>query len=171
MNFQGSDVILQTARKKDPWKIEGQDINIYPDYTAIVQLQSGAFVAVKKVLWQLNLKYALIYTAKQRVERGGKAHFLATPQVAQDWLDVEGLCSDPAQVKDCKEAWKKQARRCRNRRGDRARSATTQEQIIKAQIKTLQDIQQKIPKQQLASACPRIQQHRYGILGVRPRLG
>ncbi|KAJ1124399.1 hypothetical protein NDU88_002860 [Pleurodeles waltl] len=39
MNFRDRDVILQETQKRAPWDIEGKAINIYPDYTNMVQKQ------------------------------------------------------------------------------------------------------------------------------------
>ncbi|KAJ1082208.1 hypothetical protein NDU88_002376 [Pleurodeles waltl] len=63
MNFRDRDVILQVTRKEGPWKIKGKEINIYPDYTNMVEEQRAAFATDNKVLRHNDIKYTLIYLA------------------------------------------------------------------------------------------------------------
>ncbi|KAJ1120800.1 hypothetical protein NDU88_008949 [Pleurodeles waltl] len=53
--------------------------------------QRAAFAAVKKVFHHKNIKYALLYRAKLRIEHEKKTHFLGTPQEAWEWIEMRGL--------------------------------------------------------------------------------
>ncbi|KAJ1106523.1 hypothetical protein NDU88_003924 [Pleurodeles waltl] len=142
MNFRDRDVILQGARKRGPLKIEGKEINIYPDYTNLVQKQRSAFASVKKVLRQNDMKYALLYPAKLRIEYEKRTHFLTSPREAWEWMETHGHHHGNRSIEDDNT---KSTMRKKNRRVSRARrrSAATLTQIKAAQMKGLQDLRRK----------------------------
>lgn len=87
LNFQDKVAILRIAREKGPLKYNGNNISIYPDFSAEVQRQRISFSAVKNQLREEGLKYAMLFPAKLRIIHDGKAQFYTSPKEAMAWLN------------------------------------------------------------------------------------
>ena len=88
LNFRDKVAILRLAREKGPLKFNGNNISIYPDFSAEVQRQRVSFAAVKDRLRNEGLPYAMLFPAKLRIIHEGKAHFCTCPKDAMAWLDA-----------------------------------------------------------------------------------
>lgn len=87
LNFRDKVAILRLAREKGPLKFNGNNISIYPDFSAEVQRQRMSFAAVKDRLRKEGAPYAMLFPAKLRIIYEGKAHFCSCPKEAMSWLD------------------------------------------------------------------------------------
>lgn len=87
LNFQDKVAILRIAREKGPLKYNGNNISIYPDFSAEIQRQRISFSAVKNHLREEGLKYAMLFPAELRIIYDGKAHFYTSPKEAMAWLN------------------------------------------------------------------------------------
>ena len=103
-NFRDRDHILQQARSHGPWRVDSREVNIYLDFTNIVQKQRNTYVPVKRVLRQLDIKYALFFPAKLRVIYKERTHFFQTAEAVWDWMEAPGLQAHKATEKDKEEA-------------------------------------------------------------------
>ncbi|KAJ1216698.1 hypothetical protein NDU88_004299 [Pleurodeles waltl] len=129
------------TRKRGPWKIEGKEINIYPDYMNMVQKQRAAFAAVKKDLCHNKIKYALLYLAKLQIEHERKTHFLGTPPEAWEWVVMRVLRHGNGLGIGGAKAWtagKKKRKGAGAQTGPAA--VPSQEQIKAAQMKAVRDL-------------------------------
>ncbi|KAJ1165583.1 hypothetical protein NDU88_006004 [Pleurodeles waltl] len=75
MNNHYRDIILQTARELLVPQFENYNITMYPEYSHMAQGRCKTFLAVKKKLHEMNLKYMLLYSEEFRVLADGKSHF------------------------------------------------------------------------------------------------
>lgn len=87
LNFQDKVAILRLAREKGPLSFNGNNISVYPDFSAEVQRQRISFSAVKSRLRTEGLSYAMLFPAKLRIIHEGRAHFYTNPKEAMKWLN------------------------------------------------------------------------------------
>lgn len=95
-NFRDRDAILQASRVGGPVKFENTTVSFYPDVTQSVQKQRLGFQGVKRRMRDMDLKYAMLFPARLRVEYEDKAFFFDRPDVVSDWLDTLPVRRDPA---------------------------------------------------------------------------
>lgn len=70
-----------------PVTIDNSKIMFFPDFTTKVQKQGSSFLEVKRTLRQQEIKYAMLFPSKLRVEADGKTWFFTHPDQVWDWLD------------------------------------------------------------------------------------
>ena len=70
-------------------KIDNAKISCFPDFSAELQKQRAKFIDIKRRLRALDIKYAMLYPSKLRVEALGSVHFFDLPSSAAQWLDRE----------------------------------------------------------------------------------
>ncbi|KAJ1172927.1 hypothetical protein NDU88_004769 [Pleurodeles waltl] len=86
LNYKDSKTILKLAREKQPLNFEGNVVSIYPDFTRMVHEARKKYIAVKRRLWQAQIAYAMLYTARLCITYKGKERVFANSQQAQDFL-------------------------------------------------------------------------------------
>lgn len=90
LNYKDRDVILRNARLKPAaLKVDNAKISLFPDFSADLQKQQAKFTDVKRRLRDLDLKYAMLYPARLRIEVLGSLQFFDSPSAAAQWLDRE----------------------------------------------------------------------------------
>ena len=87
-NYRDRDTILQEARKAKPVRIENNEVGFFPDFTLQVQRRRREFYDIKRRLREQNLKYAMLFPARLRVEADGKTHFFTSPEEAWEWSET-----------------------------------------------------------------------------------
>ncbi|KAJ1189108.1 hypothetical protein NDU88_005859 [Pleurodeles waltl] len=94
LNYRDRDLILQLFRKSGPVSFEDGVITAYPDFTAEVQKKRNSFYHVKACLRKHNIKYALLFPARLRIQDDTRTLFFTSPEDAWTWLHAKGL-ADP----------------------------------------------------------------------------
>ncbi|KAJ1192676.1 hypothetical protein NDU88_001982 [Pleurodeles waltl] len=88
LNYKDRDCILRTARETDRAVFENRKISISPVYTNNVQSSRKGFLEVKAKLHAINIRYMLLYQARQKVIAGGKSQFFKHPREVWRWLEI-----------------------------------------------------------------------------------
>ncbi|KAJ1162468.1 hypothetical protein NDU88_002936 [Pleurodeles waltl] len=115
LNYRDRDLILQLFRKSGPLRFENAEITAYPDFTAEVQKKRSSFYHVKECLRKHNIKYALMFPARLRIQDDTRALFFTTPEDAWTWLHAKGL-ADPIDTSTLGENWSSPKTRRRQRK-------------------------------------------------------
>lgn len=87
LNYRDRDTILRLSRVKGNIPLGNKMIAIYPDFSAEVQRRRRTFTEVKRRLRIKNIKYAMLFPARLRVEGEDRAHFFEDPEAAIAWLE------------------------------------------------------------------------------------
>lgn len=82
-------ILLNARMKPAALKIDNAKISLFPDFSDDLQKQRAKFTDVKRRLRDLDLKYAMLYPARLKVEVLGSVQFFDTPSAAAQWLDRE----------------------------------------------------------------------------------
>lgn len=62
-------------------------VAVFPDFSAEVQRKLKTFMESKRRLRIKNIKYAMLFPARLRVEGEDRAHFFEDPEAAIAWLE------------------------------------------------------------------------------------
>ena len=90
LNYKDRDAVLRLARLNPAaLKIDNTKVSMFPDFSADLQKQRAKFMDVKRRLRDLDLKYAMLYPARLRLEVHGAVQFFDSPSAAAQWLDRE----------------------------------------------------------------------------------
>lgn len=75
------------AREKGNIQLGNNKVAIFPDFSAEIQRRRQGFTEVKRRLRIHNIKYAMLFPARLRVEQDGRAFFFEDPEEAITWLE------------------------------------------------------------------------------------
>lgn len=87
LNFRDRDAILHLSRERGNIPFGNKTIAIFPDFSAAVQRRRKSFTEVKRRLHIKNIKYAMLFPARLRVEGEDRAHFFEDPEAALAWIE------------------------------------------------------------------------------------
>ena len=90
LHYRDRDATLYNARiNPAALKVDNTKVSLFPDFSAELQKKRSKFLDVKRRLRDLDLKYAMLYPARLRVEVFGAVQFFDSPATAAHWLDRE----------------------------------------------------------------------------------
>ena len=98
LNFRDRDRILQNSREKGACMVDSVKGLIFPYFTLAVQKKQMSFNAEKRTLRELNLKYALMFQAKVRIEAKDQAYIFDDAKAAWEWLEQNYNCAEPPET-------------------------------------------------------------------------
>lgn len=87
LNCQDRDNILSKARQRGNIEHKGHKVSFYPDFSVEVQKQRAKFKDVKRRLFSLKIKYAMLFPSKLRITDRDGVQFFDTPDAVSTWLD------------------------------------------------------------------------------------
>lgn len=87
LNIRDPDAILRLSRVKGNIPLGNKMVAVFPDFSAEVQKRRRTFMEVKRRLRVKNLKYAMLFPARLRVEGGDRVHFFEDRKEAMAWLE------------------------------------------------------------------------------------
>lgn len=87
LNFRDRDTILRLTREKGNIPFGDTHIAVYPNFSTEVQKKRAQFSEAKRQLRNRHLAYAMLFPARLRVVRDGKAHFFEDPSAVISWLE------------------------------------------------------------------------------------
>ncbi|KAJ1155998.1 hypothetical protein NDU88_008723 [Pleurodeles waltl] len=117
LHHKDRDLLLQRAHETGHFEVENSRVNMYPDYTAVVQAKRVSYTEVKKALRTEGIRYALLLPSKLKIWNG-RTHFCLSPEEAWFWLESyrTGREDQNLQEPPTTRGWRK-----RRRSGDRPR--------------------------------------------------
>lgn len=95
LNYRDRDTILRLTREKGNIPFEDKHVAVYPDFSAEVQRKRAQFTEAKRQLRSRHLPYAMLFPARLRVIRDGKAHFFEDPSAIISWLERQDTAAPP----------------------------------------------------------------------------
>lgn len=66
---------------------ENAKLSFYPDFMTEVQKKRRQFSQVRAWLREKELKYAMLYPTRLRIQDQERTHFFTIAEAASDWLD------------------------------------------------------------------------------------
>lgn len=87
LNYRDRDNILCLSCEKGNIPFGNKMIAVFPDFSAEVQRKRKTFTEAKRHLRIKNIKYAMLFPARLRVEGEDRAHFFEDPEAAIAWLE------------------------------------------------------------------------------------
>ncbi|KAJ1151473.1 hypothetical protein NDU88_004253 [Pleurodeles waltl] len=86
--YRDRDLLLQLAREKGPFQVDGGNATFFPDFTLVVQNRWATFLEVKQALREEGLCYFLLFLSKLKVILDGVTHFFQEPDEVWTWLEA-----------------------------------------------------------------------------------
>lgn len=90
LNYKDRDAALRMAREKGNIQLGNSKITIFPDFSTEVQHRRQGFTEAKRRLRSKQIKYAMLFPARLRVEQDGRVHFFEDPEEVITWLERQG---------------------------------------------------------------------------------
>lgn len=87
LNYRDRDAALRLARERGNIPLGNVKIAVFPDFSAKVQRRRQNFMEAKRKLRSLNMKYAMLFPARLRVEHDGRVSFFEDPAELMAWLE------------------------------------------------------------------------------------
>lgn len=87
LNYRDRDTILRLTCEKGNIPFGEAHIAVFPDFSAEVQKKRAQFSEAKRQLRNHHLTYAMLFPARLRVIRDGKAYFFEDPSAVIPWLE------------------------------------------------------------------------------------
>lgn len=91
LNYRDRDTILRLTREIGHISIQNSKVSVYPDFSVNIQKERAKFLAAKKKLRDLNVKYSMIYPSKLRVAHNNSVQFFHSPEDVFRWVEQNGL--------------------------------------------------------------------------------
>lgn len=95
LNFRDRDAVLRLTRELGHLTIQNAAISVYPDFSITIQKERAKFIAAKRKLRDLNIKYSMLYPSKLRVVHSNATHFFQSPEDVFTWIEQHGLDRPP----------------------------------------------------------------------------
>ncbi|KAL7842071.1 hypothetical protein SRHO_G00237600 [Serrasalmus rhombeus] len=92
-HFQTRERIFQLAQEKGQLQFQGNQIHIYPGFSAEVARRRAAFTVIKPQLRKAGMEYGLLFPAHLRINHKGVKHVFESPQQVTAFL--QGLNLSP----------------------------------------------------------------------------
>ncbi|KAJ1083926.1 hypothetical protein NDU88_004081 [Pleurodeles waltl] len=61
LHYRDRDILLQKTREAGPFTVQISRVNMFPEYTAAVQVKRASYLSVKKALQDEDVRYGLLF--------------------------------------------------------------------------------------------------------------